>query len=475
MAKVNYCDPSATYDGDGTSSAQAASNGAVGAWNSLRKAFTGTVTYGSLVAGDEVVIRSHNGADLTVVDNAALSIMAGVIFTVDDGTVWATGGTLTWQQTTAAIDITIGAGVVIKAGFDRATDLPKFKFQCPGGSRNDDWIKPSTCFLDGVWFHSVSTAAHNQGISVATNGRAIFNNCRFSNYLGGGYAAGIIAALNTVLITLRNPIIDFQSGTTLPATAGFFDGAGRGSVIRSFGGKCVNTTVYSRLLALGESNIVDANATIEIDGLELNGCNISEKRMESTYLSSVVSPDGNCFYSDGGGQIDWYSGKNFPTLNAINQHGTAWSFRCLPSLTSAVGNACKINRLRKFYTSTAAPITLTIELCIKDTSAGSGAFDSPLEQDCVAVFTYVDATTESTVTVSTPITLEALTASSATWVPEVGGQPVYGSNNYDKYKLTATTPTNVLEDSWVMCEVYFNRPRIYDDDYFFVDPDIQFS
>src|SRR5574337_453731 len=98
----------ATYNGDGTTSSEAASNGAAGAWNQA-SILTGTApTYGSLSAGDTVLIRSKTGAgaDLDISNTLAGSITLGssagtaanpVTWILDDGTVWSgKNGTLTY-------------------------------------------------------------------------------------------------------------------------------------------------------------------------------------------------------------------------------------------------------------------------------------------------------------------------------------------------------------------------------------------
>lgn len=57
----------ATFNGDGTSSAEATSNGGVGAWNTITY-FEGTApAYGTLAAGDVVYIRSKDagGSNIT--------------------------------------------------------------------------------------------------------------------------------------------------------------------------------------------------------------------------------------------------------------------------------------------------------------------------------------------------------------------------------------------------------------------------
>src|SRR5574337_2055399 len=98
----------AAFNGDGTTSSEAASNGAAGAWNQS-SILTGTApTYGALAAGDTVNIRSKTGAgaDADISNTLGASITLGsasatatapITWILDDGTIWAgKNGTLTY-------------------------------------------------------------------------------------------------------------------------------------------------------------------------------------------------------------------------------------------------------------------------------------------------------------------------------------------------------------------------------------------
>ena len=95
---LKYIDISAANNGDGTSSAQAASAGAAGAWNSFQNVLKGNPTFGALVAGDQVYVRTYNGGNLTeylaasVTSTIAGTVAAPVDFIFDTGVVWPTGG-----------------------------------------------------------------------------------------------------------------------------------------------------------------------------------------------------------------------------------------------------------------------------------------------------------------------------------------------------------------------------------------------
>lgn len=97
----------ATFNGDGTSSAEATSDGGVGAWNNINIAHGTAPAYGSLAAGDVVTIRSKDAAgnDITVtytanlvLGNAAGTNSDNIIWILDDGQVWpGVDGDLTFQ------------------------------------------------------------------------------------------------------------------------------------------------------------------------------------------------------------------------------------------------------------------------------------------------------------------------------------------------------------------------------------------
>ncbi len=100
-----------TYCGDGTTSAAAASDGGVGAWNNIN-IFEGTAPpYGALAAGDVVYMRSKDaaGANVSRTSSVSLGSTSGTVsspitWILDAGTVWSgINGTLTY---TGAINIT---------------------------------------------------------------------------------------------------------------------------------------------------------------------------------------------------------------------------------------------------------------------------------------------------------------------------------------------------------------------------------
>lgn len=112
----------ATYNGDGTSSVAATSNGGVGAWNNIN-IFEGTApAYGSLAAGDVIYIRSKTaaGADITRTQTAGVILGSSVGTTtnwvtwiLDAGTIWpGIDGTLTYSSAYYMLSVRTGNCVV---------------------------------------------------------------------------------------------------------------------------------------------------------------------------------------------------------------------------------------------------------------------------------------------------------------------------------------------------------------------------
>ncbi len=107
-----YIDTSATYNGDGTASNQAASAGAPGAWNSFQNVLIGTPGYGSVAAGDVIYVRTKNGANNLSETSTSTAIITSttigtesspVIFVFDAGSVWVgDSGTFTWSTGASA-------------------------------------------------------------------------------------------------------------------------------------------------------------------------------------------------------------------------------------------------------------------------------------------------------------------------------------------------------------------------------------
>lgn len=474
---IKYCDPSATYNGDGTASTGAASAGAAGAWNNFQNVLEGTPTYGSVVAGDEIIFRTYNGGDITVnwtknlVMTAAGTAVSPIIFRFDDGTVWTNGGTLKLSSGTSNYTITSDKNIIILSPYNHTTLTYGWKLE------NNSTSGGLTCFsmkggrFQGVEFSSTATQ-YKCVILQEHSQRLCFDHCFFNTSPESTIGIFYDSGYDGCTIALKNCVFNGKSY----ACIGYFRFIGSNNRVEIVGGKVINTVPNGYLIKEISAPGINTGTAYYIDGLDVGLWGFSAVAQYGSGLlqTFAISKDyAKALMAIGDGVITWETGQNYPTLNAILPDSTPWSWRCFPNSTNGMNNPLVLSKLRKYYTGTTGTKTITLELCIKDTSAGSGAYDT-LHQSAVWVEVgYTDANGHNSQ--MSPRISSALTTSSATWTPEVSGKPIYAANNYDKYRITVTTPTAILQNTWLDVQLFFALPSIYSDDYFFVDPDIVIS
>lgn len=478
-----YVDISATYNGDGTASNQAASDGASGAWNDIINVMEGTPGYGSLDAGDVVYVRTYNSGDLTVVMSGSVTLTSAatqddpIVFVFDDGNVWSTGGTLTFQQSS-----TYGwhwsDHIIIRASysFNDTTNIytSGCKFYVDSTSQLIPWHYVSDNIFIGVEFDGKD---HNQIQCVKMNGykAAKFIGCYLNNSTNNaGINYGSFAESNSSKAVFYECYFDATNVVT-GATGGIVSAGAYNNRVEIIGGKCINTGSGKNLIShLTPPNIRSSltYGLIYIYGLDLNGLNLigtGGRLALNDWITAVLINEDN-YSSDGSGEVDFFRGNSYPTLNATLSDSTAWSYRCLPSSTANAGYPLHLPEMNKYYTSSAGTVTATVELLIKDTSGGSGAYDNPTNQHFWAILTYIDNDNNVSRSVRTAADGTGLSISSVAW-----STTSYGGDTYDKYKIALTTPTDVKQNTWIYVNVFCAIPAIDTDDYFFVDPEIILS
>jgi len=355
----------ATYNGDGTTSSEAASAGAAGAWNNVEVIIGTAVGYGSLDAGDVVYIRSKSsaGADLTIttgtaknVGKASLTGTQQVRWILDNGTVWSgIDGTLTLTLS-ANVTYTILAGNILEA---KTQDAIAFT----GWASNPNGLmfklsKGSSC---------IKTLFDN---TANTSNGAYFNfeGWLYEPHIKLGYRTsyGIVCVANGQAAYLVNPNIEL----TLSAEKDpVFSSGGTGTRVVCYGGKISGSGAVSDVP-------VAANPTTNNGDILLYGMNYPYAMQLTTLSWNVASL--NTFIaigSDGalGSTMDSYVGRidsrrdgNYPTCNATlpDSVGTAWSFLLSPR--NAQPYAPMTLPISKLYSSADATKTITLELLVGD-------------------------------------------------------------------------------------------------------------
>ena len=485
-----YVDISATYNGDGTTSAQAASDGAAGAWNNLRNVMINSMTYGSYAAGDTIHVRTADaGGNLTESYSGTISTAsigtrdAPITFKFDDGVIWPQGGTFKHAITSsAATSLTINGAIIFEAVKTSDTEYG-YHYEHSYTSHSNPFLSvlgDAYAVFDGCYLSVLDNSANKSRHALIGNGallkimrsRLLFNlNWSGVRYFSQGSFSSIL---------LIDTIMDLSLNTGLSYVFGAISFSSMFSV-------------YScTFLNVGSSVPFYVSSTLEISSTTQGITFITKTDLTSFTFEDIESAinahrfaefsiiESECYgrFSstkvNSGGFVRWAPGKNYPTQSALDLAGDAYSLKILPRIVNKV-MPFKNNVIKKLWNGSATTVTVKQEFVIKDTSGGTGAYDNPKNNEWYGVVSYVDNSTSAVMAQFSSMDGSALTASSATWVPEVAGSVVYGAQNYDKYKIEITTDTSVKPDTIIMFTLYSTKPSIATDDFYFVDPDITLS
>jgi hypothetical protein len=469
-----YIIQGATFNGDGTTSDLAASNGGVGAWNTITY-FEGTApAFGTLLAGDVVYIRSkdNTGADITRTLAAAISLgksgltTTPVVWVIDGGTIWAgISGTVTYTRS-ASYTSTILAFNTIK------TDVvDRLVFKCNFASTNAALVVMTNgSRLVNAWLDA-SLLTYVNGLYVchvvANNVSTTLENCKFS--LGNKFYAAVANTTNYGKTLLISPRIEVSTVFTYPV----FQLASLGNTLVIYGGSITGAgaTTGQTVFAHGASGATG----VETYGFEyLKTMTPVALPSGSTDCDAYVRSAG----SDSGlgavriqkyGTCDSRNDNNYPTLNATfpDSASTPWSWRIYPVNTS---QAYMIELpFMKVFADTAAAKTVTLEVLIADSFEGAGKVNKgSLWFD---VF-YIDNTTGlKTYATSLDLTATAnLDTSTAGW-----SATSWGAVACLKRKIAVTTPTAIKQNTMIVCLLRGWAKSASSGDVIFVDPDPQLT
>jgi hypothetical protein len=457
-----YLIQGATYCGDGTTSAEAASAGAAGAWNNIN-VFQGTApAYGTLAASDVVYIRSKTsaGADIAVsISGAALYLgstaaaeLTPIQWVIDSGTVWSgISGTVTFTMTDGNIIYTRNYNN-INAGEHKLILVHAYT-----NFANTTCILLGAAITHGVKIDtSAFTGSYGGNIYVESgthvNLYSVSKHAYHGVMVGGGQNRDI---------TLINPTIECLAVTELGWAGTLFNDGGNfgGSFVvfggRAFGAGCYDARTVHRIGAnAGASsyygfqyprNMVLVNSFPTYSSVFANG---GDGVVGNAYA------DYNYFYDS---RDDGY----YPTLNALLETSVAdgWSYKVYPYRTTKQKPARV--PVSKLYALTAAAKTITLEL-LWPTS-----MSAPTKELVYMSVAYTDDSTgvKKFVTSLDPAG-GTLATSTAAW-----SATTYGASSFTKYKLEVTTPTSIKQDTEVMA-VLLSSPRSASaTDIVFVDPD----
>lgn len=464
----------ATYNGDGTTSSEAASAGATGAWNHIDIIGGTAVGFGSIAAGDIIYIRSKTGAganaDVTYSPGAAKSIgsTAGTVtspvtWVLDDGTTWpGYNGTLTITGTT-------NTHVFTFIDYNDFKSLTKHNFILENTSATPTFgqmfVKQNNTY--GLKLQCPNSTTSGWYLQFA------YGNHTDMYLKAGGLSATYGLVLSTTSkVVFVNPTIEI---TTAPAAATpVFSFNGNHAHYEIRGGRILGTgSTSSNLCVMVGSDYLSYGSSFNSIGFQVpKVMPISKAQMVSgSYISlgGLDNGDGGAIASDWGEADSRNITNNYPTLNATlaDSANTPSSWRLYPRYASKV-KPFEIP-ISKLYTATAATKTVTFHFLATTSWAGSIGLDRGTVWINVM---YIDDSTGLPVMQTSRLDAGgSLTTSGLTWTPS----NAWGAVSLTAYSLSLTTASSIKQDTAVTVSFMGNATSANSGDIFIFCPDVQLS
>lgn len=461
-----YIIEGASFNGDGTSPAEATSNGSVGAWNTITYFEGATPAYGSIAAGDIVYIRSKTSAGADIARTLAASSTFGsanatttdpVTFVLDGGNVWpGIDGTLTYTSSNFSITLrdfnnllvdTRGAFVVVATNSNAGLKLNVGD----GGTLKN-------CKVDAT----IQTA-NGASFGVA-NGTGIIDSPIIKVRRCGG---GAFTTSNYSAMTVIDPDIEFVGNYTdsFIASAGSYGGKVTVLGGRVYGVGAAAGVALANIGSAGAGNITFIGTDIPQTVKATHGTSDT-----STALIEFIAADsgvGAMCFSPRFGSMDSRSDGWYPVLNALLPTSTpsGWSWKVNP-LYAKRGRPFVLPSI-KLKTDASAVQTLTCQFLVADTF-------SRVNTDRVWISVeYVEDSTGKRRNISSrtnPANTVAVASSTAPW-----SATTYGPTALLKKQIQVTTPTAVKQDTTIVVTFFSDLPATNEAGLLFVCPDVVMS
>lgn len=470
---IKYIIEGATFNGDGTSSAEAASAWGVWAWNHIDIIGWTATWFGSISPWDTIYIRSKTGnwvnANITYTPWAAKSyglasatITSPITWILDNGTIWpGIDGTLTLTASTSAMTQTLRnynnfISSTPENWIIENTGASLTFSQIVIGLCNTYWLWIKEPNVTNIWFsNGIGWTHENMRVTV-------WSMCQWY---------GIFFVTNSKVVFI-NPT--FEVLWSLASVQPFLVFAGTHGRYEIRWGEMIGAGTNSGLVSLFlPSTFSSWNGSMNAIGFQVPKV-VPIAQPWAFFAWSIISMAG----MDGGsGWVlisDWWSAdsrnltNNYPTLNATlsDSVNTPSSWRLYPKTTWIF--APFEMPIAKLFTGTSSIKTLTLNFLATTWWAGTALNTSNL---WLSVNYIDDATGETKYVSSKASTWASLTTSGLTWSPS----NAWGAVSLTAYKMEITTPTAIKKDTAVNISFMGITLSANANDIFIIDPDIQIS
>lgn len=469
---IHYCIHGSTFNGDGTASNEAASGGAVGAFNDAIACLSGTQV--GIADGDTVIFQTNDGvSNLQVSVTSGFTILgaaSGFVrnYIMDDGTVWANAGRLEFICTGGTgINILLDQRAQLFGGDYRfyignnTTTGVEFKYQSGPN------------YFDGVFAEQLDTTAGFNYFSfvadffvVGNYGRAKYkytkeaDNSAINLFHFGGQRGDIV---------FEEMIIERVSVAT-GLSANVFFKFGLSQLSARF--RIKSLTLINPPNEISLVSLLLKSSSFQVDSLTLN--NGDYKFNTTSTNDCLVNIDninllgsgvgkGNFRYENNGIVSSFISGRNYPTQSSFLPNLIdKWSIRVDFDNGIVKGGSINTTQMLNYYDQASGVKTLTVEALIYD------GIVNPSNDEFYCVFQYTDTTgvvrTESTRDTN------PLPTSSAIW-----DTTDYGPINFNKHKFEITTQHQIQSGSMIHAETFANINVTDTTTFNFINPEIVVS
>lgn len=433
----------ATFCGNGTTSAAAASNGAAGAWNDIN-VFEGTApAYGSLNAGDTVYIRSKTAAGADITRTLAANITFGssnadaanwINWVLDGGTKWpGINGTLTYESP-STYRTTLTNYNYYRTEVERKFILKEMN--AAADAKNLLWFASSRCCVENWLIDASAAVGSPEGslLYIQPSSEVICRNVGFKAGKRNSYE--FFAQAEMSRLTLINPSIEL---VTLITNRGLFQAAPYGATINIYGGRIFGagaTTGAYLITPVSNGGAMTIIGTDIPKAMSIVGGSLPTSGTGKVQAMGLDNMAG-AYLVEPWGSYDSRSDGYYPTLDAYIPMTTRlyWSFRLYPYGASVIEQM--VVPVAKLYTDSAGTKTITGRVLVADTITTANKESLWLE------INYIDnATGLPTSCTTRDFSAAALATDTAAW-----SATTYGAINLLKRKLEVTTPTAVKPDT----------------------------
>lgn len=458
----------ATFNGDGTSSAEATSNGGVGAWNTITY-FEGTApAYGTLAAGDVVYIRSKDagGSNITRtlsanmnLGSASATYSARITWIIDGGMIWSgVDGEVKYTSASTSFAVTLRTFNNVIA--EKAS---KFVIENTVVSANQTTLLTvSSSYVKNLkidWLLGTSFNG-NRCISQNASSGSTFENLVIK--AGRVYLALFGFGSGNASINLINPDIEL----TVASTTAVFGTLSNPTKVTITGGRLygAGATTGTGITAA----LPAAHSLLECYGFVYpNTVSIVQTIPSFSSFNGVgaiyaYGADGVAGAASGNqwGILDTRQDDNYPTLSAFlpTSDNKAWSYKIYPSEARNGFGATVL--LSKIHTGDDAALNLNLEFLVSNSFSGLNT------SNIWVTGSYINSSGVPEYFTTHDLSAAALTTSTAGW-----SATTYGSISLLKRKIAVTTASAVKKDTMVMLRFHCEARSASSSDIIFVNPD----